>query len=284
MGSGHTRRNFIKWFIRGCFVSAISYPFFFEPNLIALKKVEVPVKGLPKNLDSLKIGLLADFHRGIYTSSNDIRRAAKIIQGEKPDILLLAGDFVEGKAEYIHSVALILSKIITPLGKFAVLGNHDYWTDAKLISEVLEKNNIQVLINKTIEIKKNNESFFLLGLDDAWAGKPDYKKPLKNIPKEKLIISLVHEPDYADLIKCSDRWIPLQLSGHSHGGQVVLPFFGAPVLPYMGKKYSSGLNRVGKSNRFVYTTKGIGTIFPLRFNCRPEATILTLKAEDNTTT
>ncbi len=279
MEQNHTRRNFIKWAIRGSFLSALTYPIFIEPNLITLKKVDVPVKGLPTSLDSLKIGLLADFHRGIYTSANDIRSAVKIIKGEKPDILLLAGDFVEGKAEYINSVASILSKIITPLGKFAVLGNHDYWTDAKLIQDALEKNNIRVLINKAVEIKIKNESFVLLGLDDTWAGKPDYKKPLKNISKEKLIISLVHEPDYADFIKCKDRWIPLQLSGHSHGGQVVLPFLGAPVLPYLAKKYPSGLNRIGKSDRFVYTTKGIGTIFPVRFNCRPEATILTLKVK-----
>ena len=85
---------------------------------------------------------------------------------------------------------------------------------------------------------------------------------------------LVHEPDYADFIKGFDSWIPLQLSGHSHGGQVILPFIGPPILPPFGKLYPMGLKRVVGTDRWVYTTRGIGNIFPIRFNCKPEVTLI----------
>ena len=88
---------------------------------------------------------------------------------------------------------------------------------------------------------------------------------------------LVHEPDYADFIKGFDSWIPLQLSGHSHGGQVILPFIGPPILPPFGKLYPMGLKRVAGTDRWVYTTRGIGNIIPIRFNCKPEVTLLTLR-------
>ncbi len=134
-----------------------------------------------------------------------------------------------------------------------------------------------MLINKALEVNKDEESFFIAGLDDAWEGQPDYKGALKNIPEDKMVLLMVHEPDYADSIKRSNSWIPLQLSGHSHGGPVVVPFWRAPVLPYMARKYPSGLYRLSKSNRFVYTTHGIGTVMPIRFNCRPEVSLLKLK-------
>ncbi len=271
------RRDFIKWFVRGSVLSALGYPILIEPNWPILEKIDVPIDGLSQDLDNLTIGLMADFHRGRYTSDSDIHSAVELLQKENPDLILLAGDFVEGKAEYIHSVASILSKLVAPLGIFAVLGNHDYWTDSKLIRKVLEKFNIQVLINRAIELQLNNDSFHVVGLDDAWEGQPDYQIALKDIPEKEMKILMVHEPDYADFITCDNHWIPLQLSGHSHGGQVVIPFFGAPALPYMGKKYPFGLNKINNSGRYVYTTRGVGDVVPVRFNCRPEVTLLKLK-------
>ena len=277
-----TRRNFIKWSIRGGFCSAIAYPTLVEPDWPVLKNVEISIKDLPKSLDNFKIGLLADFHRGLFVSDRDIEHVVEMMQKAKPDIICLVGDFVNGEAEYIEPLARVLSRLDAPMGVFAVLGNHDYWTDPKKIQSVLEQYKIPVLINRAVEIKTKVDSFFLAGLDDAWEGRPDCQKTLRNIPQNKMVLLIVHEPDYADAIARSNKWIPLQLSGHSHGGQVVIPFLGAPILPYMAKKYPAGLYRVDKA-RFVYTSRGVGTVVPFRLNCRPEVNLLTLHRSKGST-
>jgi len=272
-----TRRTFFDWFIRGGVCTAFGYPILIEPNWPVVEKVDVPITGLSQRLDGLKIGLLADFHRGHYVTDGDINSVVELLQKENPDLILLAGDYVEGDAKYIHSVAPILSKLKAPLGTYAVLGNHDYWTDPIVVRTALQEFNIAVLLNESIEIQSNGESLFIVGLDDILDGKPDHRKAFRGVPEKALKILLVHEPDYADFIQGFNSWIPLQLSGHSHGGQVILPFIGAPILPHMGKSYPMGLKRVNGTDRWVYTTRGVGNILPIRFNCKPEVTLLTLR-------
>jgi hypothetical protein len=272
-----TRRAFFNWFVRGGVCTALGYPILIEPNWLVLEKVDVSIPGLPQKLDGLRIGLLADFHRGLYITESDIKAAIRLLQKQRPDLILLGGDFVEGKADYIQSCAPLLSKLDAPLGTYAVLGNHDYWTDSMVVSSGLKQFHIKVLKNESVELRWNGNKFFLVGLDCAWGGRPNLRKAIKDIPDDEMKILLVHEPDYADKIKNLPIWLPLQLSGHSHGGQVIIPFFGPPYLPYMGKKYPMGLQRISGTNRWVYTTRGIGNVVPVRFNCRPEVTLLTLK-------
>jgi predicted MPP superfamily phosphohydrolase len=114
------------------------------------------------------------------------------------------------------------------------------------------------------------------GIDSSFGGRPDIKSAIKDTPNDAMKILLIHEPDFADNIKNHKTWIPLQLSGHSHGGQIRLPIIGAPVLPPFGKKYPMGLQYVSGTDRIAYTSKGVGVTLPVRFNCRPEVTILTL--------
>ena len=254
------------------------YPIGIEPNWLAVEHVEVPIRDLPPGLNGIKIGFIADLHKGIFIADSDIRRATRILQKLNPDIVLLGGDFVKGKSQYIHSCSKILSELKTPLGVYAVLGNHDYWTDANTITSSLLNNNIRVLVNESVKLKWRGTPFFLLGLDDAWEGRPQLKKMLLKIPEKTVKIMLVHEPDYADRVKSVDAWIPLQLSGHSHGGQVSLPLSGPLYYPYLAEKYPVGLNRVKGSDRWVYTTRGIGITVPVRFNCRPEVTLLKLQS------
>ena len=195
---------------------------------------------------------------------------------QNPDLIFLGGDYVEGKAENILDIAPILKKLDAPLGRFAVLGNHDYWTDAATITAALNGIGIPVLKNRSVPIVKNGKRFHVTGLDDAWEGRPRLRKALDGVPKEEIKLFLVHEPDYADKLTRFESRIPLQLSGHSHGGQVRVPIYGAPVLPFLAKKYSQGLYTVTGTSRQIYTTRGVGGIAPLRFNCRPEVTILDL--------
>jgi predicted MPP superfamily phosphohydrolase len=271
-----SRRKFFDYLLRIGICAGFGYPIGIEPNWLDLVCVEVPIHGLPAGLDGMKVGFIADIHRSPFVAKSDISRATRVLQGLKPDLILIGGDFVKGKAKYIHSCSKILSKLKAQLGVYAVLGNHDYWTNPDIIVSSLEDNHIRVLINESVQLEWNDSRFYLIGLDDAWEGRPQLRKALNNTARKDMKILLVHEPDYADRIKSVDNWIPLQLSGHSHGGQVSIPFAGPIYYPYLAEKYPSGLRRVRESDRWVYTTKGIGVTIPVRFNCRPEVSLLTL--------
>jgi len=129
------------------------------------------------------------------------------------------------------------------------------------------------LRNRSVPLERNGARLWLAGLGDVLEGKYDLKQALKGIPKPEPVVLLVHEPDFAGYVKDVD----LQLSGHSHGGQIRFPLLGAPVLPVMGRRYPRGLRRIGPLT--LYTNVGIGTIWlPMRLNCPPEVTLLTLRA------
>lgn len=256
---------------------AIGYPIAVEPNWLVVEQVEVPIKALPPALEGLQIGFVADFHRGRFVTEGDISRVAEHLQRQKPDLILLGGDFVENKANYIHSCLKVLSRLEAPLGTYAVLGNHDYWSGPDIIRAAIQQTRIRLLDNESVALKWKDEQFYLLGLDDAWEGRPNMKASLAGVPSGALKIILVHEPDYADRIKKLPVWLPLQVSGHSHGGQVIIPFWGSPILPYLGQKYPAGLQQVSGQDRWVYTTRGAGHLLPVRFNCKPEVTLLTLR-------
>lgn len=272
-----TRRRFIDWLIRGGLCAAFGYPVAVEPNWLVVKQVEVPITGMPPALDGLRIGFISDFHRGRFVTEGDIHRAAKHLLRQKPDLILLGGDFVDDKAEYIHSCLSVLSQLESPLGVYAVLGNHDYWTDPNLIGSSIQQSAILLLKNQSMKLKWNGQHFYLVGLDDVWEGRPNRRAAFKGVPHEAMKVLLVHEPDYAEIIKKLPLWLPLQLSGHSHGGQVVIPFWGPPILPYLGQKYPAGLQQVSGRDRWVYTTRGVGHLLPVRFNCKPEVALLILR-------
>jgi len=154
----------------------------------------------------------------------------------------------------------------------ACLGNHDLWEDAPLIRRELTNVGISVLVNAGLSLAGGE--LWVAGVDDVWSGDPDLDAALNGAPADATIILLAHEPDYADVVS-EHGGVDLQLSGHSHGGQVQLPLIGAPVLPYLGRRYPAGLYHIEELT--LYTNRGVGTIYPpIRFNCRPEVTLITL--------
>lgn len=154
----------------------------------------------------------------------------------------------------------------------ACLGNHDHWTDADAVAGALSDAGLTMLRNAAREVA---DGLWVAAVDDVWEQQADLGKALEGAPAGAIIVLLAHEPDYADEVAADGR-VSLQLSGHSHGGQVRLPFIGAPFLPYLGRKYPAGLYRVG--GMWLYVNRGVGLISPaVRFNCRPEVTLLTLR-------
>ena len=218
--------------------------------------------------------LLTDLHLHPFTSAELIRRTVEINNSLKPDLVLLGGDYVCGFAEAAFELGPILESLDAKHGLFAVLGNQDHFRGALIVVEGLRRASIPVLMNEGVELTIGDASVFLAGLDSVTAGKADPRAAFSARKNGPATLALVHEPDYIDRLH---KLVPvdLQLSGHTHGGQVRVPGLGAIVLPMGGQVYVEGLYRVGASQ--VYTSRGIGMVgLPFRFNCPPEVTEITL--------
>ncbi|MGE0407590.1 MAG: metallophosphoesterase, partial [Candidatus Korobacteraceae bacterium] len=230
----------------------------------------------------VKIALLSDFHFAPFTGEGEIRAAVAAVNALEPDLVALTGDFVSSSldgspkpARFIEPCSRILAGLQAPLGRYAVLGNHDHSTDPSRISETLRSQRIRVLSNRNLSVERDGQRLWIAGVDDALAGKPDFDKALKGIPANEPVVLLAHEPDLLD--ESARRSVDLQLSGHSHGGQIRVPGVGAPYLPPLGRKYPAGFYQVGPSQ--LYTSRGVGLSgVPFRFACPPEVTLLELYA------
>jgi predicted MPP superfamily phosphohydrolase len=277
--SGIDRRRFLRIASRTAAVVAIGYPTIAEPYWPVVERHSVAIEGLPPGLDGLRLGVMADFHRGRFVNTGTIAHAVGLLDAEGTDLILLAGDFVEGDESYVPSCMSALSGLRAALGVYAVMGNHDCMIHRRVLAGALKRAHIRLLVNDRVELTWNNQRFHLAGIDDVLFGNPDQERALEGVPTDEVILMAVHEPDFADRLRSHPAWIPLQVSGHSHGGQVRVPFLGSLLLPPLARKYPVGLQPVDGTARQVYTTRGVGTaFFPIRFNCRPEITVLTLRS------
>lgn len=246
-----------------------------EPNWPVVERIDLTLPRLPAQLDGLRVAQLSDLHISQYTTAGDIGRAAALAMRQSPDVIVLTGDFIWRQVtEHAQNLIEPLRSLHAPLGVYAVLGNHDHWEGATLTAGVLAQTGVTLLVNQALRLDAG-APLWLVGLDDVWERKHDLRAALSGTPDQECKVLLVHEPDYAD--RAANFPVDLQLSGHSHGGQINLPRFGRPVLPYLGQKYPAGLYQVGPMA--LYTNRGIGVISPpVRFNCPPEVTLLTLRA------
>ena len=245
-----------------------------EPTWIWLESITIPLIDLPESLDGFKIVQISDVHLYPHTQIETVQHAVTLANSVQPDLVVLTGDYVLETADAIFDLAPALAGINAQNGIFAILGNHDLWTNETVVRHGLEQNGIEVLRNQGVTLPVGQDGLYLAGLDDGWSGRPDLPAALAAAPPEIPVLLLMHEPDFADTAAGNGR-VAVQLSGHSHGGQVRLPGIGAPILPYLGEKYDIGLNRV--ADMWVYTNRGLGVIGPpVRFNCPPEVTAITL--------
>ncbi|HET7095465.1 MAG TPA: hypothetical protein VFI22_18380, partial [Thermomicrobiales bacterium] len=185
------------------------------------------------------------------------------------------GDFISDSPRYTERAAAVLGRFAAaaPLGAIAVLGNHDVANDAKRMTDALQRAGIRVLRNEAVPIAFEGATIWIAGIDEAILADACPDAAFAGIPAGAAALALWHEPD--DAAESARRGAFAQLSGHSHGGQVRLPFLGAPFAPIGGRRYVAGLQRAGKMP--IYTSRGLGTYRPpLRFNCPPEVTLLTL--------
>lgn len=245
-----------------------------ESDQPVVESLEVAIRGLHPALDGFTIAVLSDFHLYPYTKLPLIDRTVAMTNALRPDVTVLLGDYVWHDVEAIFDLAPALAGLNARHGIFAIIGNHDIWTNVDVIITGLAEAGIPLLRNAGVPLQQGKGALWLAGLDDGWSGEPDLDAALEGRSAEMNSVLLLHEPDLATEFGANGRF-DLQLSGHSHGGQVRLPLFGAPALPYLGWEYDMGLYRVG--DMWLYTNRGLGcTNIPVRYNCAPEITHITL--------
>ena len=248
----------------------------------------IKLANLPDAFHGFRIAQISDLHFHEFTEAVFLRSVLRRVNALRPDAVLLTGDFISTNArnrtypiEQAYVCGDILKMLECPI-RYGVLGNHDCAMGETEIYQALVSNGTPILMNESVPIERGSSRIWLGGLRDTLAAYPEPERTIPSKirdPKEPLLL-MIHEPDYIDRLMAhpSSQSVGLVLSGHSHGGQVRLPFLPPfkAVLPPGGRKYVEGLFRFG--NTQLYVNRGIGTTeVPFRLNCPPEITILTLE-------
>jgi predicted MPP superfamily phosphohydrolase len=278
------RRSFLKrgLLLGGSLLSvpplSYGYATWVEPRWLQVERISLAFPTLPEAFKGLRVVQFSDLHFGFHLDIKQLTKVVEVIQAEEPDIVCFTGDLVDyeigGQGQEIRD---ILKTITATYGCYAVLGNHDYYGDVEEVADVLEGGGFHCLRNRGLRVQKGSQSIWIAGVEDMWEGVPNLKTALQSAKKEEWVLLLSHAPDYADVVAAAGT-VHLQISGHSHGGQVRLPIIGPLASVPYGVKYPSGLYHVGKNQVLtLYTNRGIGvSVRPIRFMCRPEITVLTL--------
>ncbi len=247
-----------------------------EPNWIEIVPVQLTIPNLSPAFNEYKIVQISDLHTSQFMPEKRLNKIVKLINKQNPNAIAITGDIITKYRRFnAKKIENTLSKLVSDDGTFSVLGNHDHWgkTTDKL-KKALAKSNITNLDNQVYAIERGTEKLAFAGIDDPYWGQPDLDKIIAEIPDHTAAILLVHEPDYIEQSAKTQKFA-LQLSGHSHGGQIKIPLIDPLVLPRGGRKYFAGLNQV--EAMLEYTNRGLGmTGLPFRFNSRPEITVFTL--------
>jgi uncharacterized protein len=281
-----SRRDFlkvVKTIIFDIFLAGLGgsiYSTLIEPLWFDVVEVPISLPRLPKAFSGLRVLQISDIHAGEQFMPGHLGEVVQKILELKPDIVLITGDFVYSSPamtdETLKTTQDLLAQISASMPVFAVMGNHDHWWNVDRVREMLQNANVKELANEFFTIHKDEAMLHVCGVDDFYERKSELEPILSGLPQEGCAILMAHEPDFADKSSISGRF-DLQVSGHSHGGQVVIPFVGPLVLPNYGRKYPSGSYKVG--NMHQYTNRGLGMVFPyVRFLCRPEITVFTLNS------
>ena len=252
-----SRRNFLKLGVAlGAFGLAGSYPVFIERYIVLINTYKISLPNLPKAFSGLRIVHLTDLHYGFLVPPSFVRSVISRANALGGDVVVCTGDYVHERnsTDQIDAVWPVLSELEAPLGVFSVLGNHDHWADTERSQYWLDQTG-QNLRHKTVCIERQGSRLWFAGAGDYWEDHRSLDKVLGEIPESDCRIVLAHNPDSADT-KFFSR-VDLMLSGHTHGGQVNIPFFGPPILPVKNKTYSSGLKFSPKGER-VFISRGIG--------------------------
>lgn len=267
--------------LAGC-AALLLWAFVIEPSRVTVKETAIVIPRWPQAFDHLRVVLISDLHVGSpHIDLEKLREIVATINQQQPDLILIAGDFViqdviGGDFIEPEPIAAELKNLRARYGVYAVLGNHDWWYDGERIMRALNDSGIRVLENDVAQIERDGQSIWIAGLADLWTRPQLITTTLSKITGPPAnVIALTHNPDIFPKIPTD---VPLTLAGHTHGGQVNLPFIGRRVVPSeFGERYAIG--HVQENGHQLFVTPGIGTsIIPVRFRVPPEISVLTISA------
>ncbi len=262
------------------------WAFWWEPGSLHSKTHELAIPSWPSACEGLKVAVLSDLHVGSpFNHVDHLNTSIDLTLKAEPDLILLAGDYVVhgvpgGQFVSPQESATHLARLTAPLGVFAVLGNHDWWHDGPGTMAALQKVGIQVLEDRSIQVKADACEFWLAGISDFMEGAHDVSLALSKTPEDGAIVVFTHNPDIFPEVPSR---VALTVAGHTHGGQVYLPLIGRPVVPSQyGERFAIG--HIIEDGRHLFVTPGIGTsILPVRFLVPPEVSILILHSTSEQT-
>ena len=254
--------------------SRVFYPRI-DPQWVEVNHISLTLPRLSPKFHGYRLVQIGDFHLGTWLKLKDLSHAVELVNAQNPDLIAITGDFITlNSPKYYSHLISALGTLRATDGVVAVLGNHDHWSNPGEISRTLKQIGIKILSNDVYTLTRREEYLHICGIDDFLVGRDHLDKVLSKLPEDGAAILLVHEPDFADISAATGRF-DLQLSGHSHGGQIVLPWIGIPFLPSYASRYVSGLYRV--KEMYQYTNRGLGTSeLQIRVNCPPEISVFTL--------
>jgi uncharacterized protein len=249
-----------------------------EPRRVEVKPVTLTLPRLAPEFDGYRLVQIGDLHLDDWTKPERLSGVVKKVNDQRPDLIAITGDFASYSAEQLDARRLIeaLRALRARDGCVAILGNHDYLTDVKLVRRCIREGGVTELINSVLTLKRGDAALHVAGIDDVMEGRSRLDLVLKELPQSGAAILLAHEPDFADVSAATGRF-DLQLSGHSHGGQIGVPLLRRLVLPPFSQRYTRGLYEV--RGMLQYTSRGLGFVhLRARFLCRPEITVFTLRS------
>lgn len=258
-------------------LSLASWAFWLEPDSLVVEHTRLTAPEFP----GLRLAILADLHIGSpYQGLDKLREIVVRTNAEQPDLILLPGDFViQGVkgGEFIHpnDFSSVLAQLQAPLGVWAVMGNHDHWFEGSSpVPPAFERHGIPLLEDRAVRINRPERPFWLVGVSDLWESDHDIHKAMSEVKGDDPVLLFTHNPDIFPEIPGR---VALTVAGHTHGGQVDLPFLGRLIVPSkFGERYAAGI--VVEDGRKLYVSTGIGTsILPVRFRVPPVVTILDLE-------
>ncbi|MDB5306334.1 MAG: putative metallophosphoesterase [Gemmataceae bacterium] len=273
------RRSFLKAALATAVpitpITAASYGLY-EAGSVKIERPTIPLPNLPSAFEGLRVAFLTDIHHGPFIGLDYIASVVRTTLALTPDLILLGGDYSSKDAKYIGPCFDVLAGLKAPLGVFGVLGNHDYRHGIDETHAGFRAAGITELTNAGVWLTRGTSRVRLGGVDDLWYGQPDVLPAVGDATPADACLIVSHNPDFAE--KLRDSRVGLILSGHTHGGQVYVPGYGAPIVPSRyGQKYLHGLVEAPATR--VYVSRGLGTVTPpMRYNSRPELTLVTLQS------
>ena len=252
-----------------------AYASLIEPSHYWLSETDVFIRDLPERFENFRITQLTDIHHSRILGINKVRHVVELAQQTKPDMFVLTGDYTTSYRRFIEPCAEALAPLNAPEGVWAVLGNHDHYTDPELTTRALLRHRITVLDNFHTTLQRGPDALQLSGIDDWTWNATDWTRAFSGLKPATPTVLLSHQPSVLDLEQTKN--CALILSGHTHGGQVRFPFLGAPArFATKDLKYDGGLFHRGETQ--LYVSSGTGVIgLPVRLGVRPEIAVLRLK-------